>query len=220
MPPERTKELVDQLRAWYKAGTTRQKDLANLLGLTPQALNEILAGRNQPNSETALRILEFLKEQSMIQTPTLNGDIRVDDAGLPVTLLGAKQMLKTAQETVSHLQSEIARLKASGASVAPPASITLPKPQAAPGSAARTPTAARVTGPLQPDALPGIKSAKPLPVSVPAEPKQYLPSSCVSPFLVNEYLKVQPTETVRQLMATTKGWQQALVYAELKKRQS
>src|SRR6267154_2651676 len=61
----RTDELVEQLRIWYRSHGARQKDLATALGLTPQALAEILGKRNRPNSETTLRILDFLITENM-----------------------------------------------------------------------------------------------------------------------------------------------------------
>jgi transcriptional regulator with XRE-family HTH domain len=67
--PERTKELVDQLRAWYKNGTTRQMDLAAALGLKRQQLAEILSGRNRPTGEQTLIIQDFLKDKPMTQSP-------------------------------------------------------------------------------------------------------------------------------------------------------
>jgi plasmid maintenance system antidote protein VapI len=65
MPPERTKELVDQLRTWYRAGTTRQMDLASALGLSRQSLAEILSGRNGLTGEQAIAINSFLSDKHM-----------------------------------------------------------------------------------------------------------------------------------------------------------
>jgi DNA-binding XRE family transcriptional regulator len=65
MSPGKTQQLVAALRAFYQESPIRQKDLAAALDLSPQALNEILAERNKPNSETTLRILEFLKTENM-----------------------------------------------------------------------------------------------------------------------------------------------------------
>jgi hypothetical protein len=61
---ERTEELVELLNVWYRSNSARQCDLAGVLELTPQALSEILSRRNRPNSETTLRILDFLTTEN------------------------------------------------------------------------------------------------------------------------------------------------------------
>ena len=65
MPPERSKQLVYKLDAWYRSHAMRQRDLATELQLKPQQLAEILALRNRPTGEQALRIVEFLERETM-----------------------------------------------------------------------------------------------------------------------------------------------------------
>ena len=95
MPPERSKQLVDEIRAFYATGTMRQKDLAAALVLSPQALNEILAGRNQPNSETTLRMLEFLQTMKpQLVDPRATPRASTRDPNEPKTLQQAKEMIE------------------------------------------------------------------------------------------------------------------------------
>jgi hypothetical protein len=60
MSPERTQRLLAKVEAWCKTNKVMKKDLAAMLGMTPQALNDILSGRNQPKGETALHMQEII----------------------------------------------------------------------------------------------------------------------------------------------------------------
>jgi transcriptional regulator with XRE-family HTH domain len=111
MPADRTTQLVYELDAFYRAHRLRQKDLAAELGLSAQALSEILSLRNRPSSETTLRIIEFLEEKSMnaepqVFTPKPDRPPRADNPDNPATLFLAK-------ERISALNAELARLKGS-----------------------------------------------------------------------------------------------------------
>jgi transcriptional regulator with XRE-family HTH domain len=95
MPTDRTKQLVYELDAWYRGHTLRQKDLAAELGLTAQALSEILSLRNRPNSETALRIIEFLSQTmktELVDPPTFPAE-STRNPNEPKTLHEAKEMI-------------------------------------------------------------------------------------------------------------------------------
>jgi transcriptional regulator with XRE-family HTH domain len=76
MPPELARQLVYDLDAWYRSHTTRQKDLAADLGLRPQQLSELLGLRNNPTGEQALRIAEFLKENTMNTPATAQNPLK------------------------------------------------------------------------------------------------------------------------------------------------
>jgi hypothetical protein len=133
-------------------------------------------------------VLEFLKEQNMSVTPKR----------IPKSIQEAREMIAESETLEKALQAKLDEHIRLGH-----------KPRSPQMNVADDGKQADVTFP---------KPGPPLPVSIPAEPKKYLPASCVSPFLVTEHLKLQPTETVRQLLATAKGWQSQLVYEELKRR--
>jgi plasmid maintenance system antidote protein VapI len=61
MSPERTERLVEEMRLWCEKHGVRHKDLAELLGISPQGVTEIFKGRNQPTGEQALQMIELLK---------------------------------------------------------------------------------------------------------------------------------------------------------------
>lgn len=61
MAPRRTERLVNQMRAWCKTHNVKHKELAAMLGITPQGITEIFKGRNQPTGEQALAMMELLK---------------------------------------------------------------------------------------------------------------------------------------------------------------
>jgi transcriptional regulator with XRE-family HTH domain len=63
---DRTEGLVKALRVWYDGHDILQKDLAALLGLSPQGLAEVFAGRNKPTGEQALQMVEILKDESKV----------------------------------------------------------------------------------------------------------------------------------------------------------
>ncbi|MGA8477041.1 MAG: helix-turn-helix transcriptional regulator [Chthoniobacterales bacterium] len=61
MSPARTQQLIAEVQAWCKTHQIKKKELAAMLGMTPQALNDVLSGRNQPTGERALHMQELLK---------------------------------------------------------------------------------------------------------------------------------------------------------------
>jgi transcriptional regulator with XRE-family HTH domain len=60
--PTRVEAVLKRIRSWCKKRGLKQKDLAQLLDLTPQGLTEIFKGRARPTAETVLRMLEFMNE--------------------------------------------------------------------------------------------------------------------------------------------------------------
>jgi predicted XRE-type DNA-binding protein len=58
---ERTDRLVTEMQKWAKAQKLKNKELAEILGITPQGMTEIFKGRNQPTGEQALAMLELMK---------------------------------------------------------------------------------------------------------------------------------------------------------------
>ena len=50
----------DQMKAWTRRNHIRQKDLAAMLEITPQAVTEIFRGRNRPTAEQVLAPLEIM----------------------------------------------------------------------------------------------------------------------------------------------------------------
>ena len=58
---ERTALLVLEMQEWAKAHKVKHKELAKMLGITPQGMTEIFKGRNQPTGEQVLVMLELLK---------------------------------------------------------------------------------------------------------------------------------------------------------------
>jgi hypothetical protein len=128
MPPERSKVLVDQLHAWYKAGTTRQMDLAAALELRPQQLAEILAGRNGLTGEQALAINSFLESQSMAtatsqrrlnpshQRPTSQADDEPLDpmTDEPLTLYEASEVIDALRAKLKSKPADTRRVRTDG----------------------------------------------------------------------------------------------------------
>ena len=221
--------MIQQLRTWCKAEHGRQKELATRLEVSPQLVNDWISGHREVSLHEWLKIEavtgKFQKEQTMIQTLILDDNIRVDDAGLPVTLSGAKTMLKTAQETVSFLQAEVARLKASGASGAPPASTPLPKPPSAPAPVTRTAMARQNDG-KQDDTLRGATPGAPLPIAGGERPLSIaLGKDLDSPEKILAAIAQMSTPTLRACLRGTsktelEKMQQTLLYRALKSREN
>ena len=195
MLTDRTKQLVYELDAWYSGHQVRQKDLAAELQLKPQQLAEILALRNRPTGEQALRIVEFLETESMkseLVDPPKMPQPSVRDPNEPQTLLQAKEQLEAARQTIAQLKSKSA---AAGPTPNPP-------PAQAP--------------PTNPSDLPGFKRVQsPLP-----PPAKQLPKSANTPFLIGEILKVTNFEDCLSLLANPAHTplQQSLIYSEVKSR--
>jgi plasmid maintenance system antidote protein VapI len=60
MSPERTEALLKRVGKWLQENATTQKDLAGLLDMTPQQLNDIIKGRTQLTGEQALHLQEII----------------------------------------------------------------------------------------------------------------------------------------------------------------
>jgi DNA-binding XRE family transcriptional regulator len=143
MPPAQVQELVAETKAWYEAHKhdTRQRDLAEKLGVSPTGLCQIFAGKNAPSASTALAMIRFLEENNMKTTTYL------DPRATPRQAAGnpGPKTLTEARDLISELQLQILELKA--AAVTPPAkpalgAPTTPLPVAMPTTpAAATPTA-------------------------------------------------------------------------------
>jgi hypothetical protein len=104
MSTDRTAQLVYELDAFYRSHTMRQKDLAAELGLSAQALSEILSLRNRPNSETVLRVIEFLEKENM---PTTTRPV-------PKTLAEARDQLRDLDQQQKSLEERLAEHKRLG----------------------------------------------------------------------------------------------------------
>jgi transcriptional regulator with XRE-family HTH domain len=63
MSPERTRRLLVEVKAWCKTHGVLQKDLAEMIGVSPQRLNDIMTRRREcePTGEQVLQLLELLK---------------------------------------------------------------------------------------------------------------------------------------------------------------
>jgi DNA-binding transcriptional regulator YiaG len=60
MPPK-TEKLLSDVFAWCDKHGVNQVELARLLGVRPSHVTEWKKGRNLPNAETALTMLELIK---------------------------------------------------------------------------------------------------------------------------------------------------------------
>jgi DNA-binding transcriptional regulator YiaG len=60
MPP-RTEKLLSDVFAWCEKYDVNQVELARMLGLRPSHVTEWRKGRNLPNGETVLMMLELIK---------------------------------------------------------------------------------------------------------------------------------------------------------------
>jgi transcriptional regulator with XRE-family HTH domain len=59
----RVERLVVEMKAWIERNHIAQKDLAVLLGMTPQGITEIFSGRNRPTADQVLRMLEIMAKE-------------------------------------------------------------------------------------------------------------------------------------------------------------
>jgi DNA-binding transcriptional regulator YiaG len=62
MPP-RTEKLLADVFAWCEKNEINQVELARLLGVRPSHVTEWKKGRNLPNAETALTMMELIKSK-------------------------------------------------------------------------------------------------------------------------------------------------------------
>jgi plasmid maintenance system antidote protein VapI len=61
MAPERTDRLIREVQQWCKTHRVKHKDLAVILGMTPQGVTEMFKGRANPTGEQALHLQELLR---------------------------------------------------------------------------------------------------------------------------------------------------------------
>jgi transcriptional regulator with XRE-family HTH domain len=243
MPPERSKQLVFELDAWYRSNHMPQKDLAATIGVTPQGLSEILSLRSRPSGETVLRIVEFLKENmsSGESIKTLSNALdRIAADREKIITLTAQLKAKTTLPTVA--------IQPPPAVTIPP--ITKPKPPAAKPIKERSiaelrnalgsekdPTARfdiykvlkakeanglKATGDQAPPFDPASSPTwKPVEVSH-APPPKSLPMSANTPFLVGEILKLTSFEDLQSMLGNPalSPLQHSLVFTEIKTRRT
>jgi transcriptional regulator with XRE-family HTH domain len=69
MSPERTDRLIAEVKAWCQRNKVKKKDLAAILEMTPQALNDVLSGRNQPSGEKVLHLQEIINTPAKRKKP-------------------------------------------------------------------------------------------------------------------------------------------------------
>lgn len=62
MPP-RTEKLLVEVFEWCADHQVNQVELARLLGVRPSHVTEWKKGRNLPNAETALTMIELIKSK-------------------------------------------------------------------------------------------------------------------------------------------------------------
>ena len=135
MQLERTKRLIEELRAYRDQRAMPQMRLAAELNLSPANLSEIMRGNNSPNSETTLLMIE-LQESQFMSTPAVfelkpDRPPRVEDPDHPRTLA-------RAIARIDELNAELRQLRgnpsptATGAAkpVAPATKPTTPAPAA------------------------------------------------------------------------------------------
>ena len=58
--PERTRKLLEELRAWCDQKHGRRAQVARYVGVEPQVVTNWLAGRQEPTGEQVLVLLEFM----------------------------------------------------------------------------------------------------------------------------------------------------------------
>jgi DNA-binding XRE family transcriptional regulator len=210
MPPAQVQELVAEIKAWYETHKhdTRQRDLAEKLGVSPTGLCQIFAGKNAPSASTALAMIRFLEENNMKTTyldPRATPRQAASNPERPRTLSVAIDALDEANSTISNLRSEIAQLK--GVPVAAlPVKIVLP------------PTSPGQPRAAAPTTRQGIVADRTPEQKLPE--KLTLPASATTPFLADEIIKVTPTESLRRMLDSEKiSWRTAALYRAIKERE-
>jgi DNA-binding XRE family transcriptional regulator len=212
----RTKRLIDQVRSYCKDNGVLQKNLANQVGLSPTAMNEIWQERNNPSCEVGLHLIEIIKPHFMATI--------VDPPKPPRQAAGTNldfpRNLEAARSRIASLNQEIGQLKAAAAS---PVKIILPpaSPKAKAQSAGGDPGPDPVypaTGTPGADPL----APTPMPVNIPAVKKAALSEAAVSPVLCQRELDVADFDTVLSMLGNPvhTPMQQACIYAEVKKRRA
>jgi plasmid maintenance system antidote protein VapI len=64
--PQRTAKLLLMLKLWADQQRGRRAEIARYLGMPRQVVTDILNGRQNPTSEQALAIQEYLREKSNV----------------------------------------------------------------------------------------------------------------------------------------------------------
>jgi DNA-binding XRE family transcriptional regulator len=199
----RTKRLLDQVRSYCKDNAVLQKTLANQLGLSPTAMNEIFQERNNPSCEIGLHMMELMESQFMstpVFEPKPDRPPRADDPDQPRTLA-------RAIARIDQLNAELKQLRGAPSQTATGA----PKPAApatrATASTDRTP----VFDATDPKTWTNRQHFTPFPVN------------CDSPKAITEYLSTLSTEALRGYLkgsptTETEQLQQKLVLTELQNR--
>ena len=106
MQLERTRRLVEKLRAYRDENAVPQVRLAAELNLSPANLSEILRGNNSPNSETTLQIIELIEPQFMriIVDPPAAPRTSTRDPNIPRTLSSALEKIDLLQSRIKQLE--------------------------------------------------------------------------------------------------------------------
>jgi hypothetical protein len=63
MADEPISSLVKDLKSWCTKHRVKQVELSDLLGVSPQAVNEWFKGRSHPRGELIVRIMEMVKHK-------------------------------------------------------------------------------------------------------------------------------------------------------------
>jgi DNA-binding transcriptional regulator YiaG len=63
MAPERVRKIMDDLKDYAHRYGLTQRQLAQMLGIKPQQLNDWLQGRREPIAERILAVLEILNRK-------------------------------------------------------------------------------------------------------------------------------------------------------------
>jgi hypothetical protein len=236
---ERTKRLVEKLRAYRDENAVPQVRLAAELNLSPANLSEILRGNNSPNSETTLHIIELIEPQFMrtIVDPPAAPRASTRDPSIPRTLSSALEKIDLLQSRIKQLEqpqhgttAPIAPAKAHG--IPPQGSVKIAEPKTRLAQLkAQSAAMPRKTGlvfnepnlqdqaaPFNPSKLPGwerVQSPQP-------SPAKLLPASANTPYLVGEILKVTNFADLLSLLSNPahSDMQKALIYAEVQSRRA
>jgi DNA-binding transcriptional regulator YiaG len=64
MTSEHVQQVIADLKAYAHRARLKQKELAKLLGVTPQQLNDWFTGHREPGAGRILQIVEFLKTKA------------------------------------------------------------------------------------------------------------------------------------------------------------
>jgi transcriptional regulator with XRE-family HTH domain len=248
MPTDRTKQLVYELDAWYRGHKLRQKDLAAELGLTAQALSEILSLRNRPSSEATLRIVEFLETETM--KPHFDDPPGTIDPEEPKTLHQAKEMLSALRAELKSKPTAITAPPLGPWDVVVPEDPVMPAtpPPAIPPPATSPTTSVRAKSGFAnlstPDLLANLKAARAVgnnadnvrrllaeveargimdcsySTQSPAKPTLRFPTSATTPAAVQAVFDNASMSDLRQMLQTEKDTNlKTVIFKEIKRRE-